>query len=136
MSNHWATSYIGIPYLEGGRHRIGLDCWGLLRLVYLDHEGIELPLLPGITEKNILTISREVVEQLESYWTELPCPLERSGVAMSLQTVPHHVGIWTNADGGKVLHAWNGNSVVAETLRSLKTRGMRTIKFYRYGIHH
>ena len=37
------AEYIGIPYVDLGRDRKGLDCWGLNRLVAMDHMGVELP---------------------------------------------------------------------------------------------
>lgn len=39
----WASAYVGIPYVPGGRTREGLDCWGLLRLVYAEELGVALP---------------------------------------------------------------------------------------------
>lgn len=45
----WAAKYIGILFVEHGRTREGCDCWGLLRLVYREEFGIELP---GYDERN------------------------------------------------------------------------------------
>lgn len=38
------THYVGIPYLNHGRTREGLDCWGLVYLHHLDR-GLNLPSL-------------------------------------------------------------------------------------------
>ena len=37
------NSYVGLPWREHGRDRDGVDCWGVLRLIYLERLGIELP---------------------------------------------------------------------------------------------
>jgi cell wall-associated NlpC family hydrolase len=40
---HWSAAYVGLPWREKGRDRTGLDCYGLVRLVYADELGIDLP---------------------------------------------------------------------------------------------
>lgn len=44
----WAASYVGLPYRDRGRARDGLDCWGLLCLVYAERCGIVLPAFDGL----------------------------------------------------------------------------------------
>jgi len=134
--NHWATKYIGLPYAPGGRDADkGLDCFGLLRLVYKQEQGIEIPDLPGIAEEHVLTIAKEIMLQTTSCWKEISSPKEGCMVAMSQRTVFHHVGVWTEANGGRVIHCWKA-PVVAETIKSLKLKGVKVIKFFLYGIHH
>lgn len=35
-----AHQYAAIPYVDGGRTRAGVDCWGLVRLVLLEQFGV------------------------------------------------------------------------------------------------
>ena len=37
------NQYIGIPFIDGGRNSEGCDCWGLVKLIYENELGIELP---------------------------------------------------------------------------------------------
>lgn len=134
--NHWALNYIGLPYRSGGRDREGVDCWGLLRLIYGERKGIVLPELPGIDASSVLEISREILDGQQGNWFEVRTPADMDAVAMSMRDVLHHVGVWTTADGGRVIHSWKGASVVADTIRNLKWRGIRTIRFFKYGPHH
>lgn len=135
-TRHWSSKYVGIPYVEGGRDRSGLDCWGLLRLVYLEEDGLELPELPDVTRQTPTAIACEIAKQIvEQGWVQTN-PFERAAVAISLQDRPH-VGIWTVSDGGKVVHARSGVGVVAESLRVLRLMGIKNLKFYQYGrLHH
>ena len=43
MAVNWVREYQSIPFVDGGRGHDGCDCWGLIRLVYLEQLGIELP---------------------------------------------------------------------------------------------
>jgi murein DD-endopeptidase / murein LD-carboxypeptidase len=40
----WVSDYLGIPFVPMGRTREGCDCYGLLRLIQIEHFGRMLPL--------------------------------------------------------------------------------------------
>ena len=83
---------------------------------------------------NSRVISREIEERSKD-WVEISKPDDGDAVAMGIKDTPHHVGVWVGADGGKVVHAWHGFSVGADTIKVLRIKGIRTIKFFRYGGH-
>lgn len=133
---HWATKYIGIPHVVGGRCAEGLDCWGLLCVVYRDRFGIELPIYAGATALSMIPMVRTVREVMAKEWKPLLLPFDGCAVALSQAKAIHHVGIYIEADGGKFLHAWDAHRVIADTRKGLSQKGFKTIKFYQYGLHH
>jgi len=129
---HWIAKYIGLPYLSGGRDVQGVDCWGLIFLVYPQEFQIELPTLPGISAQAPLGIHRTLTEHAEQDWKELQYPVDGCVVAMSQKEAMHHVGLWANADGGKVVHSWKGDRVIADTTLKIRLKGFRKLKFYQH----
>lgn len=124
---HWATKYIGKKPEE-------VDfCWGLVRLIYAEF-GVELPKVEGLTRSNAEQIASKVRGTLAVDWAEVLLPFEGCVVGMSqtggLQF--HHVGVFTNADRGKVIHCWGSQNTIADGLRSLRLKGFQTIKFFRH----
>lgn len=128
---HWAVKYIGMKYEEGGRGPVSFDCWGLLRAVYSEQFNIELPLLPGISVTSVRAKNRAMQLAIRDEWISSG-PFDGAAVAMSQDTVFHHVGVYFSADGGKVLHAWKGQNVIASSFQDLGFKGIRKINFYRH----
>ena len=132
---HWIHHYLSIPYVPGGRDRQGVDCWGLLRLAYLEQFHIALPEIPGISAEKALALTDTLEQEKKASWTEIAKPIDGCGVGMSQRTILHHVGIYAAADGGKVIHCWSrNNSVRADTFRSLWSQGFLVVKFYRHNL--
>jgi cell wall-associated NlpC family hydrolase len=130
---HWITQYLSLPHAIGGRDRKGVDCYGLLYLVYREQFGEELPLYPGLWTRDIRQVYQMIIAETPARWHEISTPTDGCAVAMSPRDAICHVGIWADSDGGKVVHMYR-DRVAADTLRGLRMRGIRTIKFY--GLHH
>lgn len=134
---HWSSSYIGLPFLMGGRDRKGLDCYGLVRMVYLEQKGIVLPDHPGVWTTGPQNISAFMQAVMQKDWHEMCLAEDGDVIAMAQRDLFQHVGLAIVADRGiKILHCWNGKPVAADNERSLRIRGIRTFKILRYaGLH-
>lgn len=90
---HFAK-YIGLPYSE-------LDCWGLVRKIYADEYGIEIPKLP--------------IETQEAHnWNKVVLNAETEGdlLVFRIDELKRHVGI-VIADG-RMIHSHQDVGVVVE----------------------
>jgi cell wall-associated NlpC family hydrolase len=101
----WAKEYVGIPFVSGGRSRAGADCYGLIRLVYLEQFGKTLPLLSedysdadNLEETERVMRARRPV--LAGRRTEIPEPGDVCVIRFC--GLPVHLGLSTG--GGFMLH--------------------------------
>lgn len=110
MQLNWWNDYVGIPYVVGGRTREGLDCWGLVRLVYDEQLGIKLPsfehVAPGDEAAEVMARNREE-------WLPVADVSKPGDVALfRVLGSESHVGLVTQ--GGHFLHAREGYASTIE----------------------
>ena len=127
----WALSLVGSPWLSGGREQaLGLDCWGLVRVVYERCLGIELPSYPHIGADAPRDIARQMKrESINRPWVEVSAPQEWAVVGLTLGKTVHHVGIWID---GSVLHSVPASGVVHLSPQSLRMMGLTCKQFWIY----
>lgn len=116
MSMNWTDRYIEIPFKPDGRDRQGLDCWGLVCLVYRERLGIELPDYKGIfTDQSHTTLKKVagVMTQGRESWQKVDTPRPYDVVMLRTGTYMWHVGIVI--DNNRMLHVMSGiNSCIEE----------------------
>lgn len=118
----WWNKYIGTPFKEKGRDQNGVDCWGLLRIVYKNELGIDLPdyleCYESTNDKEVLSslISREKDQK----WEPIDKPTEFSALVLKMDGVPFHVGVYTH--DGKFIHCARGSNTVHEKINSFRWR--------------
>ena len=97
--------YVGIPFVDRGHCASGCDCWGLVRYIYSNEVGIELPDF----DISAFDVDR-VVDQMErskKEWDDVTkSPEPYDVVAMHLGTryfgMVNHVGVYMG--DGKFIH--------------------------------
>lgn len=93
----WTDKYIGLPFSLDGRSREGLDCWGLVRLVYQEELGIKLPTFSGIYIDKTPEVMRQVADAMDverNNWNPVTKPRNFDVVLMRVAgRLPTHVGV-------------------------------------------
>lgn len=124
--------FVGLPWLDKGRDRAGVDCWGLLCLVFRELRGIELPSYAEayVTSADRRALAVLIAGELDP-WEEISAGVEQmfDGVLMREGRFVQHVGIVVVP--GMMLHVERGSASVIERYRS----GMfahRVVGFYRF----
>ncbi len=115
----WTDSYIGLPFLHDGRDKGGLDCWGLVQLIYRERLGIELPTYGGVYKDCSPQTMREigqVMEQERERWKPVSQPKDFDVVLLKIAgKLPTHVGV---VAGKYFLHVMSGTDSIIERLNS------------------
>jgi cell wall-associated NlpC family hydrolase len=109
---HWSAAFVGLPWCEKGRDREGIDCWGLIALVYAEALGRTLP---SYAERYSSIEERTEVSALlaggASKWPWQPVAPGRErafDVALFRRgRIESHVGVVVNR--GQMLHVLPGS---------------------------
>lgn len=90
----WVGRYIGLPFREHGRDIKGIDCWGLVRLVYLEQFSTCLPSLTQSYARttSVDSISRLITQQA-STWKKIEYSAEELGdvIVLRVRGQPMHL---------------------------------------------
>ena len=122
--------YITIPYKSHGREFDGIDCWGLVYLIYLHELGISLPTYSedyeSIADSEVIgaLIGREKVK-----WAKIDVPQKFDTVLIRMKGFPMHCGIYIG--DGKFMHCLKGVNTTVEKIEASSWKS-RIVGFYRY----
>ena len=125
--------YMAAPYTTGGGSiEEGFDCWTLLKDIYKHQLNVEIPDLPHININDVYSLRENITNEkaIRSDWLLLDSPVNLCAVAMSkFNRCVHHVGVFIDIDGGKVLHTSPGIGVSFVKLNIIK-KDFKTVKYY------
>lgn len=128
---HFATKYIGLPWVAGAQGPDSFDCWGFVRYVLKEEYGYDVPQVNVNPEclRDVLVAFR--TDLAFTAFFEVPSPRVGDVVLMRQAKHPVHAGLWIDTDGGGVLHCVRGSGVVFQNIRSLNASGWFLDSFYR-----
>jgi hypothetical protein len=124
-----ARNYIGIPFKAHGSDREGLDCFGLIRLVYKEAFDIKIDPVP-YPDPQDLSENAVWIKDTQKDWTETNDP--EPGDLISFKILGHESHLGIVYDPGKTfLHSDSSAGVVIERMKSIMW-SKRIGKFYRH----
>lgn len=111
----WSHKYVGLPFVDGGRTIAGVDCWGLVRLIYARELDIDLPSYGETSAADLIKVSRAITaDKDDEQWKSVDrSDLKAFDVAVmkfSGKRSIGHVGIIVNAR--QVLHVEKATAAV------------------------
>lgn len=141
---HWATQYIGKPWIAGARGPDAFDCYGLLYWIYPRHYGFQIPEFVGVDAADHLAVRRAMrkeeraKEQRWADWQLVATPRDGDAVAMGGAETLNHVGLFLKLpEGSGILHCRIGAGVIFQTLSEAKhANGFSRTIFFRHANHH
>lgn len=115
---HWTDAYIGIPFEVKGRNYEGLDCWGLVRLIYKEMFNIDLP---SFADKYIDLKDKALLEKLYAKhskngegWTRVLKGQEMFGDVFLVPLVGINTHVCVCVEPGLMIHITEDINVTVE----------------------
>ena len=112
----WWNSYVGLSFAAKGRDRAGVDCWGLVRLVYAEQLGITLPSFDAGYDSPQDARIEEMIARGREGWAKTQTPQPGDVVVLRILGGLNHVGVI--AAPGTFLHVRAGHTATIERLDS------------------
>lgn len=105
---------MNVPFVEKGRDENGCDCWGLVRLIYKNELGIDLPDYLDAYEDTLDKhgVSKTLEEERDEYWAHPDKPEMFDVIILNMRGLPMHMGVVTKPN--HMIHCVKGMNTVHE----------------------
>lgn len=94
MTLDWSATYVGTLYRDEDLGADGCHCWGLLRLVFRQEKGVELPGYAGVSPDDVSDIDAIVQEEIAAmHWQRVERPQAFDAALFRRGRHDSHIGI-------------------------------------------
>jgi len=124
----WCRRFLKIPYLDRGRTRDGVDCYGLVMLVNREQFGRLVPDYVYASSKDQGAVAKTIEEFLPCDWRKVEVPEPGDLVMLKILGRPWHCGVFVAP--GLMLHSIGDAVSGIERLDTVRCQ-RRVVGFYR-----
>lgn len=128
---HWATKYIGKPYLLAAEGPDAYDCWGLARAIFKERLGLDMP---QITVRETTNNAAMVTIAKQQKWGPVQDVPKCCDALVMRSKAGHHIAVAIGtAKGIRFIHSDTLAGVeIIPTLADFAQRGYSHIEVWRY----
>lgn len=129
----WVNNFIRIPFQSKGRSHEGADCWGLVRIVYDEMCGIDLPSLDTYDHTKDRQNMGKTIHVESTKWISINKGSEKpfDVIVFKMVGIPAHVGVVVG--NGYMIHCQEAVGTCVEDYNSEKWR-RRIEGIYRHSV--
>lgn len=103
------NSFIGLPYKHLGRSKAGVDCMGLIWIIYKERLNITLPDFTDLKYEKDWYKKNEnhILENIPDNWIKIEPPYRRYDVLifyLGTKTIANHTAMWLGNEDDKFIH--------------------------------
>jgi len=131
MSDLWVEKITGKPWQEYATGPDAFDCWGVVCFAFVQKFNVELDRHLEIPTLNPAAFHRVVSQEITTgSWQQLSVMEDGCLVLMSMGRLFHHVGVWLDINGGRLLHRNDGIGVALDGRHSLNQ--FNRVEYWKY----
>jgi cell wall-associated NlpC family hydrolase len=114
METAMVMRYVGISYKHQGRDMNGIDCWGLIKLIYKDMLGIEIwDIGENYTEDWSWEGKNHFIENYQKQWERVSEPRIFDGILINNgKGIANHAGVML--ENGRFIHCIKAGVVISK----------------------
>ena len=121
------TKYLNRPWISGEA-----DCWALVRDIYRQELGIELPVIDiDATDPRAVLRAFANPDNMR-IWHPVDKPRHLDLIFLASRSRPSHVAVYLNINGGYYLHSYCGAGSVCESVFDQDISGFGSPSYYRH----
>ncbi|BBB29382.1 NlpC/P60 family protein [Neptunomonas japonica] len=132
----WLSDMLGKPWraYATGENVEGVeawDCWGVVVHAFYQLHGVALDRHLDIPTKSPRSFVRVVAQEITSgHWRQISHQKHGCVVLLATATRFHHIGIWLDINGGRLLHSTEGVGVALDSSAHLSNYNL--VEYWEY----